>query len=109
MPGSAQWKVCTDEAVECFYCGQHILTLFLYTDRLSQLSEVKQPEVVKYYKDSVDLLTEVDPHFIPIKTGEIPHIIGPFTGWRYRPMHNIVEFCQTYDQKKPNFIEMGIE
>ena len=60
---SGQWRVCTDPQSECWYCGQYILSLFLWTPRISQLAAVKDPDVNKYYKDSVDLLTETVPDF----------------------------------------------
>lgn len=57
IPQSGQWQVCADEHSECWYCGQHILTLFIWTPRISQLLQVKDAEVINYYKDAVELLT----------------------------------------------------
>ena len=86
LPNSGRWKICVEENNECWYCGQHILTLFIWTQRISMLSEVKDPDFRQYYRDKVDRMTDIDPHFQPIKSGEVPHIIGPFTNWNYAPM-----------------------
>ena len=92
-PKSGQWQVGADVNSDCWYCSQHILTLFIWTPRISELSHVQDEGVRRYYRDSIDLLTDSDPDFQPIKTGEIPHIIGPFTNWRYCPMRSVVPFC----------------
>lgn len=63
MPMSAQWVVNSDEHTECWYCGQHILTLFLWTPRIAKLCQVVDSEVVNYYKDTIDTLLDTDPSF----------------------------------------------
>lgn len=106
---SGQWEVCPGAHSECWYCSQHLLTLFIWTPRISQLAQVKDEQIRQYYKDTIDLLTETDPEFQPIKTGEIPHIIGPFTNWKYHPMRAVVPFCQQQDTNPPDFLTMAIE
>ena len=98
-----------DEYSECWYCGQHILTLFLWTPRISELCQVRDPNVVEYYKDTIDTLLDSDPSFKPIKEKDRPHIIGPFTSWKYAPMASVSKFCQMYDDQPPNFKEMAVE
>ena len=85
------------------------MSLFLWTPRISQLAGVKDHEVLRYYKDSVDDLTETVPGFQPIKTGDMPHIIGPFTNWNFAAMREVIPFCKTYDKEPPDFLRMGIE
>ena len=34
IPGDAQWRMITDPQEECWHCGQHILTLFIWTPRI---------------------------------------------------------------------------
>jgi len=34
IPGAAQWELLTEQKDECWYCGQHILTLFIWTPRI---------------------------------------------------------------------------
>ena len=101
--------MCADEHSECWYCGQYILTLFLWTPRISQLAAVKDKEVNSYYKDAVDLLTETVPDFQPIKTGDVPHIIGPFSNWNYSAMREVIPFCQIYDKSPPDFKRLAVE
>lgn len=55
------------------------------------------------------MLTETDPEFQPIKTGELPHIIGPFTDWRYCSMRAVAPFCKQYDRDPPDFLPLAIE
>lgn len=105
---SGQWQICTDDFNSCWYCGQQILTLFLWTPRISQLSQVKNPEVVQYYKSAVEKLSEKNPEFDRIQTSDVPHIIGPFTNWKYVQMREIVPFCQAQDKNPPNFLKQAI-
>ena len=63
----------------------------------------------KYYKDAVNSLLDTNPDFEPIKQGEVPHIIGPFNNWRYQTMREIIPFCRTHDDKKPDFLKMAVE
>ena len=51
IPGSGQWKIDTEQNDECWFCGQHILTLFLWSPRIGQLSQVQDPKVKKHYRD----------------------------------------------------------
>ena len=46
IPGAAQWKLYTDSKHECWHCSQHILTLFIWTPRIGQLSAIKDQEVI---------------------------------------------------------------
>lgn len=34
IPGSGQWRLSTAPSEECWHCGQHILTLFIWTPRI---------------------------------------------------------------------------
>jgi len=34
MPGAGQWQLLTELKDECWHCGQHILTLFIWTPRI---------------------------------------------------------------------------
>lgn len=38
----------------------------------------------------------------------MPHIIGPFTNWRYKVMRSVTKFCQMYDEEPPNFKEIAV-
>ena len=65
--------------------------------------------MVTYYKHAVDHMTDHVPDFQPIKTGDMPHIIGPFTNWNYAPMREIIPFCQKYDPNAPDFLGTAIK
>ena len=54
IPGIGQWKMITDGKDECWVCGQHILTLFVWTPRIGQLSNIKDERVGKHFKDQFD-------------------------------------------------------
>jgi hypothetical protein len=34
IPGAGQWTILTDDKNECWFCGQHILSLFIWTPRI---------------------------------------------------------------------------
>lgn len=44
----------TDVKDECFYCGQHLLTLFLWTPRIGQLSCLDTPGIEDYYRKRIE-------------------------------------------------------
>ena len=44
LPGAGQWQVSSDKKDECWHCGQHILTLFLWTPRIGSLTSDKDTE-----------------------------------------------------------------
>ena len=56
LPLSAKWKVCANEYSECWYCNFHILTLFVWVPRISQMSDIKDSEVREYYQEAIDML-----------------------------------------------------
>ena len=51
IPGSGQWQVFTQASDECWHCGQHVMTLFLWSPRIGQLSQVRDQKVRKHYED----------------------------------------------------------
>ena len=53
IPGAGQWTIITDEKNECWFCGQHILSLFIWTPRIGQLSSIKDPKIVKHFEDQI--------------------------------------------------------
>ena len=102
IPGSGQWKILTEEKDECWFCGQHILTLFIWSPRIGQLSEVKDTVVKKHFKAEYEK-TRSDEDFMPT-FNQTPMISAGFTDWRQKPMREIIEFCQTNDEYPPDFI-----
>ena len=81
----------------------------MWTPRFSELCQIKDDAVIRYYKDKIDDLTQTDPDMEVIKKGEVPHILGPFNNWHYQPMREMIPFCKMYDDKKPDFIQMAID
>ena len=47
---SAQWVVMSDKKSECWRCSQHILTIFLWTPRIGDLTCDKDEAKIQYYK-----------------------------------------------------------
>jgi len=109
IPNSGKWKVCADEFSECWYCSQHILTLFIWKPRISELASVKDESIKRYYNDALELIHDVDPDFVPMKAGDRPHILGPFNNWKYQPMREMIPFVRKYDKDPPNFLQMAVE
>ena len=77
IPGSGQWKIATDANDECWFCGQHILTLFLWSPRIGQLSQVKDQKVRKHYKDQFDAHRDKD----IVDINQVPKISGTYGNW----------------------------
>ena len=94
----------TDLKDECWHCGQHILTLFIWTPRIGQLTAEKDQNIVKHYRDQIEALSAGD-DFIPTFY-DTPRIAGAFSGWHYKDMREIAPFCQDNDPEPPDFIEM---
>ena len=87
QPGAGQWRIMTDQREECWHCGQHILTLFIWTPRIGQLAGSKDKGLIKYYKDKLDENRDMD--FIPNLSG-VPKIASSFTDWRNIEMREVV-------------------
>ena len=109
MPNSGRWKICADELSECWYCEQHIMTLFIWTPSISHLAQVQDQGVKNYYKDAIDSIIDANPHFETIEDKDTPHIIGPFTNWKYCEMRQVVPFCLNNDPNPPDFLTMAVK
>jgi len=54
IPGSSQWVVGAEKKSECWSCTQQILTIFLWTPRIGQLTCDKDKIKTAYYQDKVE-------------------------------------------------------
>ena len=91
----------TDQREECWHCGQHILTLFIWTPRIGQLAGSKDKGMIDYYKEKIN--EEIDLDFIP-NFASVPKIASSFTEWRYTEMREVIKFCTEEDPHKPDFL-----
>ena len=82
----------TEHNDECWHCGHHNLALFLWSPRLGQLSQVRDPKVRKHYEDQFKAL-QADEEFLPIFK-QTPHFRGEWSGWKSQPMRDVVEYCK---------------
>ena len=51
IPGAGQWTMLKELKDECWHCGQHILTVFIWTPRIGQLTSIKDRGIVKHYRE----------------------------------------------------------
>ena len=56
IPFSAQWGVYTNMKDECWICGHHVMTVFVWTPRVGRLAQTKDPAVITHYKTEIDKL-----------------------------------------------------
>ena len=102
IPGVGQWKIITDLKDECWFCGQHILTLFVWSPRIGQLSQVKDNAVTKHFKTEFDKI-KADEDFMPT-FHQTPVLRADFTDWHEKPMREIIKYCRENDTSPPYFI-----
>ena len=62
-----------------------------------------------YYRDAIDSIIDANPHFETIEDKDTPHIIGPFTNWKYCEMRPVIPFCLETDPNPPDFLSMAVE
>ena len=107
LPGSGQWQVHNDKKSECWKCGQHILTIFLWTPRVGKLTCERDPQKETYYKNKLDSVRDTD-EFLPMNASSTPLFAADFNNWKYEKMHDVVRFCMQKDLDPPNFVQMCI-
>ena len=64
IAGAGQWELLTKQKDECWHCGQHILTLFIWTPRIGLLTSSKDQVVIKHYRDQMEAVN-ADDDFMP--------------------------------------------
>ena len=63
MPGSAQWSVHTEHGAndDCWICGHYIMTVFVWTPRIGELSRDRSPAVNTHFREYLDNLRQTWP------------------------------------------------
>lgn len=108
MPGSAQWRILTDKRDECWKCGQHVLTIFLWTPRIGTLTCEKDKQKEKYYFDKIEQHRSQD-ESLAFNASHTPLIAGSFNDWHYERTKEVVPFCMDKDPSPPDFLKRCIE
>ena len=70
-----------DKQNECWRCSQHILTIFLWTPRIGDMTSEKDAEKVKYYKNTLESRRDMD-EFLPGNMSRTPMICATFNNWQ---------------------------
>ena len=104
IPGSGKWVVHDDKKSDCWKCGQHVLTIFLWSPRIGKLTCEKDPIKTKYYKDKLESFRNNDDS-LAMNAGATPTIAATFNGWHYQRMQNVVTFCMENDLNPPDFVQ----
>ena len=92
---------------ECWHCGQHVLGLFLWNQRLGQIAGEKNEDKVKYYHNYTDSL-KADENFQP-SVEYTPTIYARFTNWSPTVMREVTEFCKACNIDPLNIREEAIK
>ena len=104
IPGSHQWNILTDKRQEqCWYCGQYVLTLFIWTPRIGALSQIKDPQKLQYYKKKIEFLRDND-ELLESNDSRTPYVAGSFNDFRYEKMSDAIDFCCLRDINAPDFM-----
>ena len=96
MPGSAQWGIFSKQKDECWICAHHILTVFVWTPRVGQLAQERDPVVYDHYKQQLDEVRKTWA-YPPSFFDGAPFILGPFTNWEPRRMQQAIEYSMKND------------
>ena len=86
LPGSGQWNVQDDKKSECWKCGQHILTIFLWSPRIGKLTCDRDPQKENYYRSKLDTMRNIEEgnnSDMSSRGGMPPLIAADFNGWQY--------------------------
>ena len=109
MPGSGQWEILTDLNDECWHCGQHVLSVFIWNQRLGQLAENKNPHKKKYFEDQISKFSYEPDDFMPPDHSYTPRICAKFTNWQYKDMTPILEYCKNCDLEEVDVVTEAIQ
>ena len=93
-----------NKKAECWRCSQHILSIFLWTQRIGELSSIKDVDKEEYYKKKMAEFRDEDDSLLT-NYSRIPQIASDFTDWRYEKMQEVVSFCKKRDLIPPNFFQ----
>lgn len=104
IPGAGQWGVYTEQKDECWICGLHIITLFVWTPRIGKLASTKESSTIEYYKKEMEKLRSTWRAPPSHETG-VPFIFGQFTNWQPVQMQEVIPYCMKNDEDQPDFLQ----
>ena len=87
LPDSEKWALMSTRKDECWNCDKHIVALYIWTPRVGLFSMIKDEDEINYYREKIKGLNS------PPERHSVPHIASGNTGWLYKPMHEVKEFC----------------
>ena len=134
MPGSGQWYESSPRTShlkkhyknDCWICEKHIYSILIWSRGrayiLNPILPASETEIVSYQIDLVESEIDTNNENLDMNPGlghvkgnltyeefedRIPYITGSFTGWRYKKMRPIHEWCMKLDIEPTDPLELG--
>ena len=88
LTNANKWKPLTQPDQDCWICDKHVIALYMWTPKIGMMTMIKDQGEIKYYQENLKVRNPVD------ERHSVPHIATLKTGWKWKPMNEIVNYCQ---------------